>query len=71
MLSILLQPMLPFAARKLQGMLRMPQELIKWDKAACTNLLPAGHALQEPTLLFEKITDEQIEAQMRKLQQTI
>jgi methionyl-tRNA synthetase len=71
MLSILLQPMLPFAARKLQGMLRMPQELIKWDKSACTNLLPAGHALQEPTLLFEKITDEQIEAQMRKLQQTM
>jgi methionyl-tRNA synthetase len=43
---------------------------ITWDDFGKTDLLPAGHQLGEVGLLFEKIEDEAIEAQIKKLQDT-
>lgn len=64
-LAILAQPFLPFSSQKLFGMLNM--EAQDWDKAGNTGLLPIGHQLNEPALLFEKIEDSAIEAQIKKL----
>ncbi|GHT19479.1 hypothetical protein FACS189429_7190 [Bacteroidia bacterium] len=43
---------------------------LSWDDFGKTNLLPAGHTLGEVGLLFEKIEDEAIEAQIQKLEDT-
>jgi methionyl-tRNA synthetase len=64
-LAILAQPFLPFSAQKLFNMLNL--EVQDWDKAGTLNLLPLGHQLNEAALLFEKIEDSEIDAQIQKL----
>ena len=64
-LAILAQPFLPFSSQKLFTMLNL--EVQDWDKAGTLNLLPLGHQLNEATLLFEKIEDSEIDAQIQKL----
>ena len=64
-LAILAQPFLPFSSEKLFTMLNL--EVLDWDKAGTLNLLPLGHQLNEATLLFEKIEDSEIDAQIQKL----
>jgi methionyl-tRNA synthetase len=64
-LAILAQPFLPFSSQKLFKMLNW--EVQDWDKAGTLNLLPLGHQLNEATLLFEKIEDSEINAQIQKL----
>nr|WP_221406345.1 methionine--tRNA ligase [Daejeonella rubra] len=64
-LAILAQPFLPFSSQKLFNMLNM--EVQDWDKAGTLNLLPIGHQLNEAALLFEKIEDSAIDAQIQKL----
>ena len=64
-LAILAQPFLPFSSNKLFQMLNM--DVTTWDKAGNTSLLPVGHQLNEASLLFEKIEDELVEAQIKKL----
>lgn len=48
-------PFLPFTCQRLSNLLRLPE--LYWDQAGRTDLLPAGHELQQPYFLFEKITD--------------
>ena len=67
-LAILSQPFLPFTAVKLFDMLNL--EVLNWDDASRSNHLTEGHQLKESTLLFEKIEDEAIEAQIQKLLNT-
>jgi methionyl-tRNA synthetase len=43
---------------------------LTWDDFGKTDLLPAGHQLGEVGLLFEKIEDDAIEMQIKKLQDT-
>lgn len=64
-LAILAQPFLPFSSEKLFTMLNL--EVQDWDKAGTLNLLPLGHQLNEAALLFEKIEDSEIDAQIQKL----
>jgi methionyl-tRNA synthetase len=64
-LAILAQPFLPFSSQKLFKMLNL--QVQDWDKAGTLNLLPLGHQLNEATLLFEKIEDSEIDAQIQKL----
>ncbi|WP_262248708.1 methionine--tRNA ligase [Parapedobacter soli] len=64
-LAVLAQPFLPFTARKMTEMLRLDK--CDWEQAGNSTLLPAGHQLGEAQLLFEKITDDQITAQLAKL----
>ncbi|WP_291400562.1 methionine--tRNA ligase [Daejeonella sp.] len=64
-LAILAQPFLPFSAQKLFDMLNM--DVQDWDKAGTLDLLPLGHQLNEASLLFEKIEDAEIEAQIQRL----
>ena len=64
-LAIAFEPFLPFSSKKLRAMLNV--EHLEWDNLGRTDLLPEGHQLGEPVLLFEKIDDETIQAQVDKL----
>ncbi len=67
-LAILSEPFLPFSAHKLQRMLHF---LFKdWNDAERTVLLPEGHVIGQPELLFEKIEDSVVAAQLQKLEDT-
>lgn len=67
-LAIAFEPFLPFSSKKLRGMLAM--EEFDWNELGSTSLLKPGHQLEEPQLLFEKIDDSVIEAQLEKLAAT-
>jgi methionyl-tRNA synthetase len=64
-LAITVEPFLPFTAEKLRGMLNFKKA--NWSDAGSSNLLSDGHLLGEASLLFEKIEDEVIQAQIKKL----
>jgi len=70
-LAVLSEPFLPFTSGKLKSMLchsELDSES-KWtDVAAKTNLLPPGHAIGKGELLFSKVEDGQIQAQLDKLE---
>ena len=67
-LAIAFEPFLPFSSRKLRGLLHM--DTFRWEDLGRTDLLPAGLQLSKPELLFEKIEDAAIEAQVQKLLDT-
>jgi len=67
-LTICLEPFLPFSMNKLRGFINLGK--LDWDKFGETDLLAAGHKVNKPELLFEKIEDSVIEAQLQKLQDT-
>ena len=64
-LSIAFEPFLPFSSERLRAMLNVSE--VRWDRLGAIDLLPAGHQLGEPSLLFEKIEDDVVEAQVQKL----
>lgn len=64
-LAVLAQPFLPKSSDRLFAMLNLEKQ--EWEKAGRPDIIPAGHTLGEPTLLFEKITDEQVDFQLQKL----
>ncbi len=66
--SVLIEPFLPFTAKKMQSMLNLNG--LEWDACGKLDLLEAGHAINKPELLFEKIEDETIQTQLDKLAQT-
>ena len=67
-LAIAFEPFLPFSSEKLRKMINMPN--FEWSQLGSTELLKAGDQLAEPELLFEKIDDETIEKQLKKLEDT-
>lgn len=67
-LAIAFEPFLPFSSARLRRMLNMRD--FDWSQLGQNDLLPAGHRLGEPELLFEKIEDSTIEAQVQKLLDT-
>ena len=64
-LAIAFEPFLPFSSAKLRMMLG--QQSFNWEDLGRTDLLPEGHALGEVSLLFEKIDDAPIQAQLDRL----
>ena len=64
-LAIAFEPFLPFSAAKLRDMLGM--ESFEWDNLGRIDLLQEGHKLGESVLLFEKIEDDVIQAQLDRL----
>jgi len=65
-LAIAFEPFLPFSSEKLKGMLNL--KATKWDDLGRMDLLEPDHQLNEPALLFEKIEDDTIAAQLQKLE---
>ncbi|MFD1185589.1 methionine--tRNA ligase [Pontibacter rugosus] len=67
-LSILMEPFLPGSAKKLRKMLH--QDHVEWSYAHSWELLPAGHVIGTPELLFERVEDTAVDAQVQKLLDT-
>ena len=68
-LTIVFSPFLPFSSEKLLRMLDV-NEAFSWDSLGSMKLLSVGHQIATAELLFEKIEDSTIEAQIEKLQAT-
>ncbi|GAB2990750.1 methionine--tRNA ligase [Cyclobacterium sediminis] len=64
-LSILSQPFLPFTSEKIKGMLGLQN--LNWEKAGQMNLIKEGETINKAALLFQKIEDSTVEAQIQKL----
>lgn len=64
-LAIAFEPFLPFSSKKLREMINL--DSFSWDELGSTEILLAGKQLAKPSLLFEKIEDDVIQAQVDKL----
>jgi methionyl-tRNA synthetase len=64
-LAVAFEPFLPFTSEKIRQMI--DKSSFRWEELGSLDLLSAGHALQAPKLLFEKIEDEAMERQVEKL----
>ena len=65
-LSIAFEPFLPFSSKRLRQMLNV--DSFDWEQLGSTEILKPGHQLAEPALLFEKIEDDTIQAQLDRLE---
>ncbi len=66
--AVAIEPFMPFSARKILAMLAFDK--FDWERLGATDLIPAGHRIGEPALLFEKIEDDVIQRQLDKLEAT-
>jgi len=66
-LTILINPFLPSTARKLLHMMKVVEKILDWENAGKLKLLSVGYSLRPPELLFRKVEDEEIKAQVEKL----
>ena len=67
-LTIVSEPFIPFTATKLRTMLGLEQ--LSWDEAGADDLLLAGAQIEKAELLFRKIEDSEMDAQLAKLEAT-
>ena len=67
-LAVAFEPFLPFSSARLRSMLGV--ENIEWNRLGSTDILETGHRMGQPSLLFEKIEDSVVEAQIKKLEDT-
>jgi len=67
-LAIAFEPFLPFSSAKIKQFIAKND--LKWLQLGSIDLLPAGHVVNQPELLFEKIEDETIEKQVQRLLDT-
>ena len=66
--AIAIEPFMPFSAEKILRMLAVGK--FGWERLGAMDLIPAGHAIGEPALLFAKIEDDVIQRQLDKLAAT-
>ena len=64
--AVAIEPFMPFSAEKIISMLAV--EKLDWEMIGRGDLVPAGHTIGKAELLFEKIEDEVIERQVKKLE---
>lgn len=68
-LAILINPFLPFTALKMLHLMKVVDKMLDWDNAGKIKLLSVGYNLRAPELLFRKIEDDEIKAQVEKLKE--
>ena len=66
-LAILINPFLPFTAKKILHMMKVVDRILEWENAGKIDLLKVGYSLRAPEILFRKIEDKEIEKQIEKL----
>ncbi|MEO5564650.1 MAG: methionine--tRNA ligase [Chitinophagaceae bacterium] len=66
-LAVMIHPFLPGTAKKMLYMMKVVEKMLDWENAGKTKLLSVGYSLREPQLLFRKIEEEEITAQIEKL----
>ncbi len=64
--AVAIEPFMPFSAEKIISMLAVGK--LEWDMIGRSDLVPAGHTIGKAELLFEKIEDDVIERQVKKLE---
>ena len=67
-LAIAFAPFIPFSSEKLLGMLNLSKDVLTWDTLAKEDILLPGHQLNKAELLFTKVEDEVIDAQLQRLE---
>ena len=67
-LSIFINPFLPFTAKKMLHMMKVVEKMLEWENGGKLKLLRTGYSLRAPELLFRKIEDEEVKAQVDKLE---
>jgi methionyl-tRNA synthetase len=66
-LAILINPFLPYTAKKMCSMMKVVDRMLEWENAGKVNLLKVSYPLRAPEILFPKIEDTQVAAQVEKL----
>lgn len=66
-LAVLINPFLPFTAKKMCHMMKVVDKMLDWENAGSLKLLSVGYSLRAPELLFRKIEDIEIMEQVEKL----
>jgi methionyl-tRNA synthetase len=66
-LAIFINPFLPNTAKKMCGLMKLVDKVLDWQNAGSIKLLSVGYSLRAPELLFRKIEDEEVTAQIEKL----
>jgi methionyl-tRNA synthetase len=66
-LAVFINPFLPFTAKKMCHMMKVVEKMLDWENAGKPKLLSAGYSLREPQLLFRKVEDTEVNAQVEKL----
>ncbi|MCC6289325.1 MAG: methionine--tRNA ligase [Chitinophagaceae bacterium] len=66
-LAIFINPFLPATAQKMLHMMKVVDKMLDWENAGSLKLLSVGYTLRAPELLFRKIEDTEIAAQVEKL----
>jgi methionyl-tRNA synthetase len=69
-LAIFINPFLPHTAKKMIHMMKVVEKMLEWENGGKEKLLSVGYSLREPQLLFRKIDETEITAQLEKLQQS-
>ena len=70
-LAILVNPFLPFTAVKMCYMMKVVDRMLEWENAGKPDLLKVNYPLRAPELLFRKIEDAEVAAQVEKLQDNL
>ena len=70
-LAVLINPFLPFTAKKMCYMMKVVERMLDWENAGKLNLLNTGYPLRAPELLFRKIEDDEVAAQVEKLKNNL
>ncbi|MEC5142178.1 methionine--tRNA ligase [Chitinophaga sp. 212800010-3] len=66
-LAIFSHPFLPYTARKICHQLKVVDRMLEWENAGSEKLLNVGYSLRAPELLFKKVEDAQVQAEVEKL----
>ena len=66
-LAVLINSFLPTTAKKMLHMMKVVDKILDWENAGKLKLLSVGYSLREPQLLFRKIEDAELTAQIEKL----
>jgi methionyl-tRNA synthetase len=66
-LAVLINPFLPFTAKKMCYMMKVVEKMLDWENAGSSKLLSVGYSLRAPELLFRKMEDEEVSLQIEKL----
>ena len=70
-LAVLINPFLPFTARKMCYLMKVVDKMLDWENAGKMKLLSVGYSLRPPELLFRKIEDSEISYQIEKLKAAV
>jgi methionyl-tRNA synthetase len=66
-LAIFINPFLPFTAQKMIHMMKVLERMLEWENGGKLKLLSTGYSLRAPELLFRKVEDSEVNAQIEKL----